>query len=98
MERWNSVNKDWVENILKIKKEMSFGILYEDLLVNPEQIIKDISIKFNIPMKDTFTPITKEMHPGVDRESSKNISNTPFNRKDYYINKNGRSTYLVKAK
>jgi|10_taG_2_1085330.scaffolds.fasta_scaffold80598_1 hypothetical protein len=86
IKRWNTVNKDWIDNILKPNTDKSFGVFYNDLISQPDVIIKMISEKFNIPISPVFKNINNLMVPGTDVCSSKNISGAIFNKKDYYLN------------
>jgi hypothetical protein len=88
IKRWNEVNGDWVESLIKGKSDNTFGFIYEDLIYDPKKIVKEIANKFNIELSKNFKNIEKNMHPGTDVHGSKNISNSQFNKKEYYLNQN----------
>jgi hypothetical protein len=89
MDKWNTVNRDWLDKIIK-NKTNSMGVLYEDLLLNPKIVINNLAKKFNFLVNGDFIDVNKEMKPGIDVHGSKNISNRDIDKEkycQYYKNK-----------
>jgi hypothetical protein len=87
MNRWNTIHNDWLDELINNKNSKTYGILYEDLLLNPKEVIVGIATKFGLDYSGEFKNITNMMYTGVDTPGHKNISNTSFNKISYYLDK-----------
>lgn len=85
--RWNVVNRDWIDKILNNKNLNSIGVIYDDLLLNPSNVIDKISKSFNLNLKKNFSNIKNKMKKGVDVKGEKNIGKRKFKKTDYYLKK-----------
>jgi hypothetical protein len=83
---WNETHKNWLENIIYQNKKF-FIVMYEDMLINPNNIVNAISTKFKLKQKQKFVNINNYMKEGADWNYKKNIGTKSFNKKDYYLNK-----------
>lgn len=81
---WNETHKNWLENIIYQNKKY-FIVMYNDLLINPENIIKSISKQFDLKQKTKFSDIHNYMKEGADWDYTKNIGVKPFDKQSYYL-------------